>query len=235
MLGIPGLFSTLRLQQSTDTMTIYGGPGTLEVVARMLAGLWGEGRAPVPLELVPLSAGRIIDAGEFTVDCFRVRHRDTDSFGFSFESRARRHLQPDRLSALGVPDGPARKTLAEGRPLTLEDGRTIDPENVLGPPTKRKKLVVVGDTETTEDLSQHVGDADVLVIEATFLERDAEMAVNYGHLTAAKAAALAAASNVKQLILTHISGRYTTDEILAEATRIFPNSRIAADLDRIVI
>jgi ribonuclease Z len=171
VLGIPGLFSTLRLQQSVDTMTIYGGPGTLEAVARMLAGLWGEGRAPVPLELVPLSAGRIIDAGEFTIDCFQVRHRDTDSFGFSFESRARRHLQPDRLSALGVPDGPARKTLAEGRPLTLEDGRTIDPENVLGPPTKRKKLVVVGDTKTTEGLSQHVGAADVLVIEATFLDR----------------------------------------------------------------
>jgi ribonuclease Z len=234
VLGIPGLFSTLRLQQSADTMTIHGGPGTLEVVTRMLTGLWGEGRA-VPLELVPLSAGRVIDAGEFTVDCFQVRHRDTDSFGFSFESRARRHLQPDRLSALGVPDGPARKTLAEGRPLTLEDGRTIDPENVLGPPTKRKKLVVVGDTETTEGLSRHVGDADVLVIEATFLDRDAEMARDYGHLTAAKAAALAAASNVKQLILTHISGRYTGDEILAEATGIFANSRIAADLDRIVI
>ena len=235
VLGIPGLFSTLRLQQSADTMTIYGGPGTLEVVTRMLAGLWGEGRAPVPLELVPLSAGRIMGTAEFTVDCFQVRHRDTDSFGFSFESRARRHLRPDRLSALGVPDGPARKTLAEGRPLTLEDGRTIDPENVLGPPTKRKKLVVVGDTETTEGLSQHVGDADVLVIEATFLDRDAEMALDYGHLTAAKAAALAAASNVKQLILTHISGRYTGDEILAEAMRIFPNSRVAADLDRIVI
>jgi ribonuclease Z len=188
----------------------------------------------LPLELVPLSAGRVIDAGEFTVHCFRVRHRDTDSFGFSFESRARRHLQPDRLSALGVPDGPARKTLAGGRPLTLEDGRTIDPENVLEPPTKRKKLVVVG-TETTEGLSQHVGDADVLVIEATFLDHDAEMALDCGHLTAAKAAALAAASNVKQLILTHISGRYTGDEILAEATRIFPNSRVAADLDRIVI
>ena len=42
VLGIPGLFSTLRLQQSADTMTIYGCPATLEVVARMLAGLWGD-------------------------------------------------------------------------------------------------------------------------------------------------------------------------------------------------
>src|ERR1700692_4483416 len=56
VLGIPGLFSTLRSQQSADTMPIYGGPGTLDVAARMLAGPWGDGRAPVALEGVPLSA-----------------------------------------------------------------------------------------------------------------------------------------------------------------------------------
>jgi hypothetical protein len=42
-----------------------------------------------------------------------------------FESRARRHLRPDRLAALGVPDGPVRKELAEGNPVMLADGRTI--------------------------------------------------------------------------------------------------------------
>src|SRR5450631_849922 len=45
VLGIPGLFSTLRLRQSTDVMTIHGSPGTLDVVVRMLAGLWGGTRA----------------------------------------------------------------------------------------------------------------------------------------------------------------------------------------------
>jgi hypothetical protein len=33
VLGIPGLFSTLRLRQSADVMTIHGSPGTLDVVA----------------------------------------------------------------------------------------------------------------------------------------------------------------------------------------------------------
>src|SRR6201986_1330711 len=65
VLGIPGLFSTLRLRQSTDVMTIHGSPGTLEVVVRMLVGLWGEGRAPIPLDLVSLAAGQIFDAGDF--------------------------------------------------------------------------------------------------------------------------------------------------------------------------
>src|SRR4051794_5727681 len=133
VLGIPGLFSTLRLRQSADVMTIHGGPDTLDVVGRMLAGLWGQGGAPIPLQFVPLTTGQIIDAGEFTVDCFPVRHRDTDSFGFSFASAARRHLRPDRLASLGVPDGPMRGELAEGRVVTLADGRAIDPADVLGP------------------------------------------------------------------------------------------------------
>ena len=235
VLGIPGLFSTLRLRQSTDVMTIHGSPGTLDVVVRMLAGLWGEGRAPIPLQFVPLAEGRILDAGEFTVDAFRVRHRDTDSFGFSFASRMRRHLLPERLAALGVPDGPLRKDLAAGRPVVLADGRTIDSKDVLGPPGGRRKLVVVGDTETTDGLAEQVREADLLVIEATFLERDAAMALDYGHLTAAKAAELAAAAGVKRLVLTHISGRYTDEEILAEATNIFPNAKVAADLDRLAV
>jgi ribonuclease Z len=200
VLGIPGLFSTLRLRQSTDVMTIHGSPETLDVV-----------------------------------DCFRVRHRDTESFAFSFESQVRRHLLPDRLSALGVPDGPVRKDLAEGKPVVLADGRTIDSEDVLGPPEGRKKLVVVGDTETTDGLAEHVRDADLMVIEATFLELDAAMALDYGHLTATKAAELAAAAGVKRLVLTHISGRYPDEEILAEAVKIFPNSRVAADLDRLAV
>jgi uncharacterized protein YjbI with pentapeptide repeats len=72
-------------------------------------------------------------------------------------------------------------------------------------------------------------------LEATFLERDASIARDYGHLTAAEAAELAATSNVKQLVLTHISGRYPDNEILAEAAKAFPNSRVAMDFERVVI
>jgi ribonuclease Z len=149
-------------------MTIRGSPSALDVVVRMLAGSWGEGKAPIPLELAALFEGQVIDVGEFTICCFPVRHRETDSFGFSFESRARRHLQEDRLQVLGVPDGPLRGELAQGRQVTLANGMLIDPEDVLGPPEPGKKLVIIGDAETTEGLTEQVRDADVLVIEATF-------------------------------------------------------------------
>ena len=235
VLGIPGLFSTLQLRQTADEMIVHGGSGTLDIVSRMLAGLWGAGRAPIPVAFAPLTAGEVIDAGEFTVGCFPVRHRDTDSFGFSFQSPARRHLSSDRLAALGVPDGPVRGELAAGRPVVIADGRIIHPEDVLGPPSGGRKLVVIGDAETTDGLSTFVAGADLLVVEATFLDRDAQTARQFGHLSAAEAASLAAANNVRQLVLTHLSGRYQDDEILAEAVRIFPATKIAADFDRIVV
>jgi ribonuclease BN (tRNA processing enzyme) len=61
------------------------------------------------------------------------------------------------------------------------------------------------------------------------------MRIHGGPGTAAEAAALAAASNVKLLVLTHISGRYPQEDILAEATKTFPNCRVAADFDHIVV
>ena len=225
ILGIPGLLSTMGTQQSMERLVINGGPHTLQVVVRMLAGLWGEGQAPVPLELVAMSDVAVIQEDRFTITAFPVRHRDTDSFGYVFKSLTRRHLDRDRL----------RKELAEGRRVTLPDGRIIDPADVIGPPKSGNKLVVIGDAGTTDGLNAVVGDADLLVIEATFLQRDAAIARSYGHLTAAQAASLAATSNVKRLILTHISGRYSAEAILAEAKAIFTPVQIANDLEHFQI
>jgi ribonuclease Z len=232
VLGITGLLSTLGLQQSSEGMIINGGARTLETVSRILAGHWGEGRSPIPLTLAPISQGQVAQENGFTITAFPVRHRDTDSYGYSFQPIARRHLQRDRLVALDVPDGAIRRELAAGRSTRLADGRTIEPADVLGPLENGRKLVVVGDTETTDGLRDFVQDAAILVIEATFIRKDRAMAKDYGHLTAEQAAFLAASSGVDQLILTHISGRYAAEDILAEAREIFPSTHIANDLDR---
>ena len=60
---------------------------------------------------------------------------------------------------------------------------------------------------------------------------EAELARQFGHMTAAQAARLALESNVKTLILTHISRRSRERDVLAEAQSIFPNSYVARDFD----
>jgi ribonuclease Z len=130
-----------------------------------------------------------------------------------------------------VPDGSIRKELAEGRRVMLPNGGIIDPADVLGPLESGSKVVVIGDAGTADGLNAVVGEADLLMIEATFLQQDAAIARSYGHLTVVQAASLAATSNVKRLILTHISGRYSAEAIFAEAKAIFTPMQIANDLE----
>ena len=164
-----------------------------------------------------------------------MAHRGTESLGYLFEEATRQALLPDRLDALGVPEGPERAALARGNPVVLADGRSVTPEMVQGPSVAGAKLAIIGDVEEVASLIEPVRRADALVIEATFLERDAALARSRGHLTAAAAARLARDAEIGELLLTHISGRYKAEEILAEAAGLFPRVRVAADFDRVSV
>ncbi len=166
---------------------------------------------------------------------FPVTHRGTDNFGFAFQEKPRPRMLPERLAALGVPAGPERRRLLAGEEVVLADGRRIAPDEVVAPPLPGARLIVVGDAADADELLEEVRGADALIIEATFLERDADKAVERGHLTAAQAARLARAANVRALYLTHLSSRYTQAEIEAEARAIFPGAVVARDFDRVVV
>jgi ribonuclease Z len=138
---------------------------------------------------------------------------------------------PEKAEALNIPSGPWRRDLVNGMAVTLPDGRMIQPEEVLGPVREGIRLVHVGDVGRTQDLEAVCQDADALVIEATYLNEEADMAEQFAHLTARRAAELAARVGVKQLILTHISRRYRERDVLAEAQAIFPAAVVARDFD----
>jgi ribonuclease Z len=235
VLGLAGLTATLALQEIAQRLTIHGGPATLRFVRRYLIDAVWAGRPPIPLDLSELAPGPVWQDDAFRITCFPVRHRDTDSFGFRFEAVGRRHFLTERAAALGVPDGPARRDLVRGSAVVLGDGRRIEPDDVLGPPRPGSALAVIGDVEDTASLIDAVRGADGLVIEASFLARDAELARRRGHLTAAEAARLAAAAGVRALYLTHLSERYRPEEVLAEARGYFPRVELAADLQHAVV
>ena len=113
----------------------------------------------------------------------------------------------------------------------------VHPDDVLGPERPGKKLVYISDTMYFPELSTCAADADCLIAEATFLNADAALAADAGHMTAAQAATVARDAGVKHLYLNHLSQRYAHAEhlILEEARRIFPNSALARDLDSITV
>jgi ribonuclease Z len=234
VLGLAGLLATFALYRVDGAIEIIGSHETLAFVRRYLVDTIGP-ELQGGYRLRAISPGPVLVREGWRLDAFAVAHRGTASLGYRFQDEPRHPLIPERLDALGVPAGPERAVLAQGRPIVLADGRQIVAEMVHGAPAPGTALAVVGDTEEIAGLVEPVRDVDALVIEATFLERDAALAHARGHLTAAAAARLARDAEVKELLLTHISGRYSPEEILTEAARHFPNVRVVADFDRVSI
>lgn len=230
ILGLAGLASTINLWKTTEKLTIHAGAASLELARKLLwEVVWPEGRPALDICLTELSEGVMLEADDLRITAFPVRHRAPDCFGFRFETPAHRPMLAQRLTALGIPPGPERGTLAHGEAVTLADGRRIEPDQVLGPPTGGAALVVIGDTGSTADLLPFAHKADLLVIEATFLDRESDRARERSHLTAGQAARFALEAEVGELWLNHVSNRHAQADIEAESRAIFPNAHVAAD------
>ncbi|MBS2532582.1 ribonuclease Z [Catenulispora sp. NF23] len=140
-------------------------------------------------------------------------------------------MLPEKLAAAGIKGPDISRLRAEGRlgEVKLEDVSVAKPG---------QSFAFVMDTRRCPGAERLAADADLLVIEATFLDSEAEQASQFGHLTARRAARLAADAGVRELVLTHFSQRYPIDQAparyLAEAAEEFDGPiHIAEDLMRI--
>lgn len=232
ILGLAGLISTFTRWEAIDFIEIYAGKNALERIHDLVYGIVLRGaKPPMPIRFIPIQAGKLFDEKDFTVTAFPVQHRGADCFGFAFEEKSRRPFLNDKADALGVPFGPERSKLVKGEAVTLTNGAMITPEQVLGDLQIGTKFVFIGDAGRTNDLVEMCRDADGLVIESTYIEEEADIAKQFGHLTAKQAATLARDAGVKNLLLTHLSRRYRERNVRDEARTVFPNSTVARDFD----
>jgi len=232
ILGLGGLASTLGRWEALEALHIWGGEPAIQRVHALMEVVFGPGNVPrAGISLNRLEPGVLHEDAHFKLTAFPVIHRGPGCFGFLFQEHTRRPFDVAKAEALGVPAGPVRRDLVAGKAVTLEDGRVIRPDDVLGPPVPGAKLCFVGDVARTGPLHKIVRGADLLAIEATYLEEDRAMARRHGHITAQAAARLARNAGVKMLVLHHVSRRYRTQDILAEAQPIFPNTVVASDLE----
>ncbi|XP_078276949.1 zinc phosphodiesterase ELAC protein 1 [Rhinoraja longicauda] len=147
---------------------------------------------------------------QFIVKAFRLFHR-IPSFGFVIEERERPgKLQTQKLKDMGIQPGPLYGKLKNGQPVTLNNGVTVFPVDVLEAPIPGRKICILGDCSGTvgEKGKKLCIDADVLVHEATLNDSQSDKAEEHGHCTPKTAAEFAKLCKAKQLVLTHFSQRY---------------------------
>ncbi|RKN11928.1 ribonuclease Z [Streptomyces radicis] len=161
----------------------------------------------------------------------RALSHPVDSFGYRLAEHAGRTMLPERLAARGIGGPDVGRLLREG---SLR-GVALDEVSVE---RRGQRFAFIMDTRLCDGVHELADGCDLLVIESTFLDRDARLAEEYGHLTAAQAARVAAGAGVRHLVLTHFSQRYQDPAAFEDEARAagFTGAlTVADDLERVPV
>ena len=233
--GLPGLLSSRSFDGGISSIQLYGPKGIksyLEDILRMTST-----SLDYELHIHELNEDEdeqiVVDNEQFTITAMPLAHR-VPCYGYRIvEHDAPGKLLADKLKELGLKEGPLFGRLKRGESVVMEDGSVIHSKDVTDKPVRGRIITVLGDTSPCDNVQPLANHADLLVHEATFAAGMEAKAHEFGHSTTIEAARAAEAAGVKQLVLTHFSGRYTNDqlaELEEEAASVFPNTSAALDL-----
>ncbi len=235
VLGLPGLIQSMSMNNREKDLHIWGPIGTNKYVYHILRCCsFGLRFKIVVHEILDSNEPKILLRGkDYSIKYISVLH-DIPSLAYSFETDPYRKINLEYVKKFGLERHPILKKLQRGEKITWR-GVEIDPEDatIVVP---GRKFVYSGDTKFCENVVKISRNADVLLIESTYLSKDKEMSEEKFHLTAKEAGKIGKLSNVKLLVLTHFSQRYgdVTDLVL-EAKEEFENVIPAEDFMKITI
>jgi ribonuclease Z len=236
--GLPGLLSTMGLDQRTRELTLRGPLGVREYMETLE-------RLKISFVTYPLELKEYASVPELTVvhksADYRVSACQLDHRIFALGYRVDEHPRPGRFNVerareLNVPEGPLWGRLQSGEDVQLENGKVVLPSDVLGPERPGKSVAYCLDTRPFAMSLELARGVDLLIHEATYTEEFAQEARDYGHSTAAQAARTARDAGAQRLVITHFSTRFPDPTpLLEEACTIFPNTVLAEDLIEIEV
>jgi ribonuclease Z len=227
-LGVPGIVQRLSLDKVTRPVHAHYPASGQHFFERLRHASSFYDVTDIRQE--PVTTEGVIAEGPFgTIEARRLDH-SLETFGYRLVEPDGRRILPELLQQHGI-TGPQVRELQEHGVLgdvTLEQVSASRPG---------QKFAFVMDTRLCDGVYALAKDADLLVIESTYLHEDEQHAIDHGHLTARQAAAVAAECGVRKLVLTHFSQRYTdASRFRAEAAEVFDGEIVVAkDLDRIPV
>jgi len=230
VLGIPGLVQTFDFNDRETPLAIHAPHGTRGHLEDLVTAVGTS--VSFPVRITQNGPGDVVlDREAYEVRAVEVDHR-TRALGYALveDERKGRFDREKAEAELGIPPGPKYSRLHRGEPVE-HDGRTIQPEEVVGPPRPGRKFVYTGDTRPTEAVVEAAEGADLLVHDATFASDWTDRARATGHSTAREAADVARRAGAKRLALVHISTRYAGDAspIENEASEAFDGEAFVPD------
>jgi ribonuclease Z len=232
ILGLPGLFQTLALNGYNKTLEIYCPKNTSRFLEQILKIFVFEGK--IKTKVIEVEQGRFFENQDFYLEAIKMDH-NTPCLAYSFIEKDKLRIDKKKLKKYKLTSSPLLQEIKKGKSIT-HNNRKIMPKDITYL-EKGKKITFILDTGKNQKIDKISKKSDLLVCESTYASKEKELAAEYKHLTSEDAAHIAKKSKSKNLILLHISQRYENKEktILSEAKKIFANTRIVEDLDKIEI
>jgi len=145
---------------------------------------------------------------KLTIQAFGVNH-PSPSCGFTISDSLKPQLDTAKLEAEGIPKS-QWGNLAQDKSVQFKSKR-VDPRDYLLPPRNRK-IVYTGDTGPTPHLQKTVLNADLLIIDASWVYPQWAPPEEAPHLTLRQAFEIFHLGNVKRVLLTHLTTRVSLDD-----------------------
>lgn len=229
-LGAIGFLRTLSMAGREAPLDLYGPRPAKRLLPTML--FTGTDTLAFEVRIHEVAPGEGVRRDGCVLLPFATDHR-TPSVGWALvEDDRPGRFHPDRARALGIPEGPMFGALQRGHAVTLPDGRTVHPEEVVDAHRPGRRLVVTGDTRPCRGTAEAAAGADLLVHDCTFGDPEQARAEETMHSTAREAARVAREAGARRLVLTHLSTRYDREfePLVAQAREEFPGPvEVASD------
>jgi ribonuclease Z len=239
--GLPGMLMLSSQVDREEPLYIVGPPRIREYVdmSRKVLEMYINFDIIVQEIADPRTAGAVFDGDGFTVRSFPLYHT-RDCVGYSLTEEDRPGVfYPEKAAELGVPRGPMWSQLQQGNTVTLDDGRAVEPAEVMGARRAGRKFSYVTDTLRHKNIEREVSGSDLLICEGMFEKSLQETSHEKRHMTAWDAGRLARqAGGVKRMGLIHYSPRYTKKDLKRleqEAREEFPDAFLTKDRQTIEI
>lgn len=228
--GLPGLLSTMHLLGRDKGLKIIG-PEGLEKCVRTLLEI-GNNKLDFDLEFIVLEkkCNRLVFKDKvLEIHTFPLNHRIQTQGYLIKEIQGELNLQKELVNQEKIPLEVIHQ-LKAGRDFLDSTGKFWKYKEFTHPPKKLLSYAYCSDTKYDERVCDYIKEATLLYHEATFVEKDAGRAKLTFHSTAEEAAKIASKSNVKKLVMGHISARYPdSKQHLLEAKKMFDNIQFAED------
>jgi ribonuclease Z len=228
--GILGLLHTISNNQDLITIEIYGPKDTEDKFNHLLKSSYLGNIMKLNIKIKELDINKLTKFYEndlYYLEAIPLDH-NIPTLAYSFIEKDKRKIAVSKTKQVGIPDGPHMSKFQQGKSIIYK-GKKYNYEDytylVHG-----KKITFVMDTSYTKNILSIAKNSNLLICEATYLDKHLEKSEQHKHLTVKQAAQIAHSTNSEKLVMTHFSQRYKdTTELENEARDIFPESYAGFD------